>query len=231
MQLHYWAFVFLTLLLTAGLSYSTYATTRLLRTWQPLRNPLLEPAEMLVRVVLIVVCIGLGWFSGLPMATLGLTAPRLLIQLGAGLLVGIVLAGLLILATRWLVMHTGQRFYSTTLLDLIVPRTRRELAPVLVAMAFVVAVEELLFRSLLIGGLSPLAPQLLLVLLVGLLFGLLHSAQGAWGMVGASAAGIILGALFVTSGSLVLPLVTHYVVNAVQLTYAMCIERPGQRGL
>jgi membrane protease YdiL (CAAX protease family) len=85
----------------------------------------------------------------------------------------------------------------------------------------VVVLEELLFRSLLLAGLAPLAPQPLLLVAAGLAFGLMHSPQGAWGMIGAGLAGMGLGLLFLWAGSLVLPFVTHYVANVVQVGLAM----------
>jgi membrane protease YdiL (CAAX protease family) len=84
-----------------------------------------------------------------------------------------------------------------------------------------VLLEELLFRSLLIGGLSPLLPAPLLMVLVSFLFGALHAPQGLWGMVGAGAAGIIFGALFLAEQSLLAPIVAHYLANLVQIMLAM----------
>ncbi len=87
-------------------------------------------------------------------------------------------------------------------------------------MVTVVLLEELLFRSLLVGGMTPLLPGPLLVLSVGIVFGLLHSPQGTWGMAGAALAGVILGALFLLAGSLLLPSIAHYVANMVQVSVA-----------
>jgi membrane protease YdiL (CAAX protease family) len=64
------------------------------------------------------------------------------------------------------------------------------------------------------------APAWALVLCAGVIFGLLHLPQGAWGMTGAALAGVLFGALFLASGSLLLPLAAHYVVNVVQLGFA-----------
>ena len=216
----YLLFVVLTLLLTGWIGYNTYATTQLLRTWRPPSNPLLHPLETVVRLLLIAGCIALGWLSGLDWPVLGWTAPDPWAQIALGILIGATLGTLFLFATRWVVKHTGERYYSPLVLDLIVPKDRRELVLTALAMVTVVLLEELLFRSLLVGGMTPLLPGPLLVLGVGILFGLLHSPQGTWGMAGAALAGMILGALFLLAGSLLLPSIAHYVANMVQVSVA-----------
>ncbi|GIV77264.1 CPBP family intramembrane metalloprotease [Litorilinea aerophila] len=226
MPLRYWLFVAVTLGLTAFIGYGTYSTARLLRTWRPNRNVLLLPAENLFRLLLILVCGGLGQLSGLPHTQLGWTFPRAGDQVVLGISLGVMLALFFYGATRWLTARTGHRYYSPLLLEIIVPRTAWELLGVLLALIPVVLLEELLFRSLLVGGLLPILPAPLLVVGWGILFGLMHSPQGLWGMTGASLAGIFLGVLFLEQGSLLTPLVTHYVANAVQIWLAMGAERP-----
>jgi membrane protease YdiL (CAAX protease family) len=216
----YLLFVVLTLMLTAWIGYNTYLTAQALRTWRPESSPLLHPLETVVRLVLIAGCIGLGLLSGLDPAVLGWTAAHAGAQVVWGLLAGLALGVVFLLATRLVVKRTGQRYYSPLVIDLIVPRDRRELVLTTLAMVTVVTLEELLFRSLLIGGLTPLLPGPVLAVGFGMLFGLLHTPQGAWGMAGAALAGIILGALFLLTGSLLLPSVAHYVANMVQVGVA-----------
>ena len=216
----YLLFVVLTLLLTGWIGYNTYATAQLLRTWRPPSNPLLHPLETVVRLLLIAGCIGLGWLSGLAWSVLGWDASNPWMQVVLGVLGGAALGALFLFATRLVVKRTGQRYYSPLVLELIVPKDRRELLLTTLAMVTVVLLEELLFRSLLVGGMTPLLPGPLLVLGVGILFGLLHSPQGTWGMAGATLAGIILGALFLLAGSLLLPCIAHYTANMVQVSVA-----------
>ncbi len=220
-------FVLLTLLVTAWLGYNTWLTARLLRTWRPPGNPLLHPLETGVRCGLIAVCLALGWLSGLPAAVLGWRTPQPAAQIGWGVLAGVALGLLFLLATRWVVWRSGKRYFSPLVLDLIVPHNRREFVLTALAMVTVVLLEELLFRSLLVGGLTPLLPGPLLVLLFGLLFGLLHSPQGRWGMLGAALAGVVLGALFLLAGSLLLPGVAHYTANMLQLAVAFRLRQSG----
>jgi len=83
----------------------------------------------------------------------------------------------------------------------------------------VVAVfEELLFRAALVGALSagfPVSPWLLVVG-SSLAFGLGHGMQGYGGMVVTGGLGLVLGAAFVLTGSLLTVVVAHYVVNALE---------------
>jgi membrane protease YdiL (CAAX protease family) len=220
LTVRYSLFVVLTLALTGWIGYNTYATARLLRTWRPPSNPLLHPLETLVRLLLIAACIGLGWLSGLAWQVLGWTFASTWTQIVLGVLGGVALGAIFLSATRWVVKHTGERYYSPLVLDLIVPKDRREFLLTTLAMITVVTLEELLFRSLLVGGMTPLLPGPVLVVGVGILFGLLHSPQGTWGMAGAALAGIVLGALFLLAGSLLLPCIAHYVANMIQVSVA-----------
>ena len=129
-------------------------------------------------------------------------------------------------ATRWLVRRTGGRFYSTTLINAIRPRSGGELLLVLLALVSAVMLEELLFRSLLLGGFAPVLPRWILLIGASIVFGLLHSPQGVWGMFGAALAGFFFGALFYWYGSLLAATIAHYVANAVQVVVAMRLEQP-----
>jgi membrane protease YdiL (CAAX protease family) len=246
----YILFLILTVGLTAALGLATVATTRLLRTWRPQHNPLLLPGEIALRLVLIAVCAGLGWLSGVPAAMLGWQLTHWPRDLLLGMLVGLALAGAFSISTRWVVARTGHRFYSPLLTDLLAPRSGGELVAMTLALIPIVLLEEVLLRSLWIGGMAPLAaggavfPAGASVLPAGtamlpagaavwwlvaasaLLFGLMHSAQGAWGMAGAGLAGLLFGVLFVATGSLLLPVVAHWVADVAQVA---ALPRAGVR--
>jgi membrane protease YdiL (CAAX protease family) len=221
MTTNYWIFFTVTLALLAFIGYGTFASARLLRHWQPDRNLLLIPAENLVRLGLIALAVMIGQVSGVGAASLGWTVTPLWSQLLGGLVWGILLAGLFYGATKWLLEHSGERYYSAVVIKAITPRNSKELVLVLLAMVPVVLLEELLFRSLLIGGFRAVLPVPLLLIGWSIIFGLLHSPQGLWGMIGAGLAGLLLGVLFLYSGSLLLPLVAHYVTNSIQVVQAM----------
>jgi len=77
--------------------------------------------------------------------------------------------------------------------------------------------EELMFRGFLLYYLSTYLPQLNTperVLLVSLSFGLGHIYQGWIGVAGAGTLGVILAGLYLTTGSLFLPVVIHAAVDA-----------------
>ena len=93
-------------------------------------------------------------------------------------------------------------------------------APVLLALFPAVLVEELLFRSLLLGGFRQFLPVWALVVSTALLFGWMHSPQGHLGMTMTAAVSLLLAGLFLWRGSLLSPLVAHYVVNLLQLLVA-----------
>lgn len=217
MTVHYAIFLIFTLALTGFLGYATFATARLLRTWRPEENLLLFPQENALRVLLVLVCAGLGLLSGVGPSALGWQWINWRADAALGLGIGLALAAGFYAATRLLLRLGGGRFYSPSVLEILLPRDAREFWLVLLAFIPAVLVEELLFRSLFIGGLSPLLPPLALVWATGVVFGLLHSPQGVWGMAGAGLAGVIFGLLFVNTGSLVAPLVAHYVANSVQI--------------
>ncbi len=220
MTIRYAIFLLVTLALTGFIGYGTFATARLLRTWRPERNLLLLPQENALRVLLALACIGLGLLSGVEQTALGWRWENWQTDALLGLGIGLALAFGFYAATRLLLHLGGERFYSPSLLEILLPANRREFWLVLLAFIPAVLVEELLFRSLFIGGLSPLLPPLLLVIGTGIAFGLLHSPQGIWGMAGAGLAGVIFGLLFTATGSLVAPLLAHYVANSVQIGIA-----------
>lgn len=225
MSAAYWIFVFLTLGLIGFVGYGTFRTADLLREWRPEGNALLMPMDVIFRLVLLLVCVALGLLSGVDRATLGWQAPHLREQVTWGAAWGALMALIAVSVTHFLVRRTGERFYSSVIIELIVPKNAREAFLVLLALVPVVVLEELLFRSLFIGGLSLLLPVAMLVICGGAMFGLLHSPQGIWGMIGAALGGLAFGWLFVAWESLVAPTVAHYVANVAQIGVAMWLLR------
>jgi membrane protease YdiL (CAAX protease family) len=220
MACYYPAVVLLTLLLVSFVGYGTYRAAKLLPDWPLDQNPLLHPIETAMRFFLILVCIGLGLLSQLPWATLGWHMPRPLNQILWGIIWGLVIAAIYIISTRWVMMKSSGRYYTPTVVRVIVPRSSTQLAAVAVVMVSVVLLEELLFRSLLIGGFSPLLPEWLLLAIGGVIFGLMHSPQGSWGMAAIAVGGVALGLMFLGEQSLLMPSVAHYVANMAQIIYA-----------
>ncbi|MFW5965127.1 MAG: CPBP family intramembrane glutamic endopeptidase [Halodesulfurarchaeum sp.] len=102
---------------------------------------------------------------------------------------------------------------------LLSPKSALEWGLLLTVLVPLVALsEELLFRGLLIGGVSEalgVAP-LVMVLPAGVLFGLAHAAQGRAGVVTAACIGVALGVGFVVTDSLFTVVFAHYVVDVVE---------------
>ncbi|WP_323674946.1 CPBP family intramembrane glutamic endopeptidase [Halorubellus sp. PRR65] len=108
---------------------------------------------------------------------------------------------------------------SEELRELLAPTSRRGWVVLLGGvLPIVAAFEELLFRGVLVGALATgfgVSPWLL-VLVSSVLFGLGHGAQGRLGVLVTGTLGVVLAAAFVLSGSLVVVVVAHYLVNALE---------------
>ena len=128
------------------------------------------------------------------------------------MLSGLVLSGFLVLTSRLASTH----FAAARRLENDLRPFAKALSPgeILVLAGLSSLGEELLFRGLLTPWLG--------VFLSSVAFGLLHQMRGRsrWVWVGwATAVGLLFGALFAVTGSLVGPLIAHAVVNAVNLAH------------
>ena len=214
------AFVVGTLALTAFIAWATYRSAQMLKHIEVDFNLLLLPAENLLRVGLIVICLILGWTSGLSREQLGWISRAPLADLAIGAGIGVLLQATLNTLTDWTIGRFGQHIYSPVVVLSILPRSRDEWAPVLLALFPAVLIEELLFRSLLIGGLAVVLPVPWLMLSTALLFGWMHSPQGQLGVAMTTVVSLLLAGLFLWRGSLLPPLTAHYMVNLLQLIIA-----------
>jgi membrane protease YdiL (CAAX protease family) len=207
------------LLLVTFLSWSTYQSGKILKDHPPDTNLLLSTPENVARFVLIGLCIGLGLASDLDLTRLGWTLADPLGSLFKGAILGVAVQLPLSWLTRAVVSRLGASadIYSPVVVRLILPKTRHE--AVMVALAFLPAVvmEELLFRSLLVGGFSVLFNPWILALVWAMVFGSMHLPQGSLGMIATSFIGFILGAAFIVSGGLLAPVAAHYVINILQV--------------
>ncbi|MBM3128127.1 MAG: CPBP family intramembrane metalloprotease [Chloroflexi bacterium] len=209
-----------TLLLLAFLAWGTWRTALALREMTPDFNLLLLPAENLLRVGLIGVCLGLAWISGQSFAQFGWQSLDLSRDLLAGCFVGIVGALSVPRLTRGAIARFGAAIYSPIVVKSILPRNSREWFLVPLALIPAVLLEELLFRSLLLGGFGAFAPPLALAFIWSILFGAMHLPQGALGIVVAAALGLVLSILFLATQSVIAPFIAHYAINLLQLVWA-----------
>jgi uncharacterized protein len=140
--------------------------------------------------------------------------------LWGGLAAGLALALSLMVLGYATVHYWGQGVHSPRIVRYILPVNRREWVGVSLALLPAAALEELLFRSLPLAGLSWLISPWILLWPLALFFGLLHWPQGWWGVAGTTLAAIALSLLFLATGSFWIALVAHYVANLVQLLIA-----------
>jgi len=162
---------------------------------------------------------GLWWFE-IPGTAVGITAdpwifglPAVLLGLGFGLALWLgneVAAGL---------ADAAGATYDEAVRSMLAPDTFGGWAVLLgLVLPTVAVVEELLFRAALIGvpaaalGVSPWV----LAGLSSIAFALGHGAQGRVGIVVTGVLGLVLAAGYVLSGSLLVVVVAHYVVNAME---------------
>lgn len=205
------------LLFTGFIAWMTYRSHLLLKEIQPDFNLLLSVPESIARIVMVGICLLLAWLSGLSIIELGLTVGDLWWSIGLGLAVGVITELVVNVVTSQLIKHIGRHIYSPWLIRNILPHHQREW--VLIALAFIPAVgmEELLFRSLLIGGFKAIIPLPLLIIGTSIVFGVMHQPQGKLGMAVAGVINILFCILFIWSGSLLVTFVAHYTVNLLQI--------------
>jgi membrane protease YdiL (CAAX protease family) len=213
-------FVLGTLALLAFLAWGTWRTALVLRTITPNFNLLLLPAENVLRVGIILLCVFLARLSGQSLAQFGWQSLDLSRDLLAGFFIGVVVALSMPPLTHWAIARFGAAIYSPIVVQSILPRNRREWFLVPLALAPAVFLEELLFRSLLLGGFGSFAPPILLALVWSIAFGAMHLPQGALGIIVAAALGLLLSVLFLATQSLLAPTLAHYFINLLQLVWA-----------
>lgn len=213
-------FVLGTLLILAFLAWGTYQTAGYLRQFPANVNLLLLPAENILRMALLFVCLWLGQVSGLPYAQLGWMSFDPQRDVAVGLFAGTFLAVFLPPFTQWAVKRFGRQVYSPVVVRSILPRSRREWLFVPPLLFFAVLLEEFLFRSFLLGGFGSFAPPVLLALIWSIVFGAMHVPQGALGVLVAALLGLLLSGLFLATMSLLAPLIAHYMINLLQLIWA-----------
>ncbi|WP_224332533.1 CPBP family intramembrane glutamic endopeptidase [Haloprofundus halobius] len=159
-----------------------------------------------------------AWVAEIPASAFGVTAATTdLTALSVGVAFGV---GLYVL--NELAATVGERFDlggGEALREALAPDSAGGWAVLLlVVLPIIAGFEELLFRGALVGVLSigfGLSPWLLAVL-SSVAFGLGHGAQGPVGILVTGAIGFVLAAAFVLTESLLVVVVAHYLVNALE---------------
>lgn len=170
-----------------------------------------------------------AWFYfGRPVAALGFTAPG-----GANFWIG---AALLLLVVAFLVRslrsakgmsdeEKGRQAASLGDLVHFLPHTDRDYRSFVGVSITAGIVEETIYRGFVFWYLAHYLPLWAVVAVSSLAFGLGHSYQGIGGVVRVSLVGIAMGAFYVLTGSIWLPILGHALLDIVQGATLMEILR------
>ena len=163
--------------------------------------------------------VGAAVYTAIPAAALGIEFSAAYLE--TGLVVGTA-AGIGVYIANELAAATATRFgfdHDETLRELLAPDSIGGWLVLLLAVLPIIAVfEEFLFRAALIGvpaagfGLSPW----LLAVGSSIAFALGHGMQGSVGVVVTGLLGFVLAAIFIVTGSLLVVVVAHYLINALE---------------
>jgi len=209
-----------TLVLTTALMYLTAVTAAVLQRGPLPFNPLLHPLENAFRLLLLGVCLLLVWISRLPLERFGFVSFSFRRDVATAVLVGLGIAWSLNAVSRLILPEAPSGFYSKNALQSVRPRSPQELVGVCLVAVPAALLEEVLFRGIWVGGFSAWLPPLLLIAVSAALFGVMHLAQGTWGVIATGLMGALLGAMFVWTGSLWFVLGVHWTINANQFVVA-----------
>ncbi len=204
---------------------------------QPLPSEFeLTPKALLTNVgltqgLVLGIILAAAWYFSIPKAAFGVTDEATnsgLPAVVAGVLFGIVLWVGNELATT--VADAVGAAYDETVRELLAADTPGGMVALFVVVLPIIAVaEELLFRAALIGvpaagfDISPW----LLAIVASVAFALGHGAQGRVGIVVTGLLGFVLALGYIISGSLLLVIVAHYVINALEFFIHEYLEREG----
>lgn len=150
------------------------------------------------------------WFSGLLSST-GALIPGLALALAAVLIVGTVVA---VLLARRSLLADGEDVPTIGDIGALLPRNRRELLYGAGLSLNAGIFEELLFRLGVPALVFAITGSAIVAVVGGvLLFAALHSYQGVPGIAGALIIGTLLMLLYLTTGSIVVPIVAHALLD------------------
>lgn len=171
------------------------------------------------------VCLAVVLIPGLELAQLGLRAPDLASRLGAvtnstvaGMLTGILVGAIAVaFITRRALKNTSKvALAGSDALDPMMPRTARGRWWWGGLALSAGVTEEIVYRGLAILALALVFPQAsstAIVIAAAALFGLAHLYQGWVGVLMTGAVGFVLGNLYLSTSSLVIPMVLHVLVD------------------
>lgn len=163
----------------------------------------------------LVVLVAAAWYTDVPASALGASASTGAVVLGVGFGLALSLAN----AAAGMVARGLGHAPSRALRELMVPDSAGGWVLLLgVILPLVALFEEVLFRGVLVGALTTgfaVSPWLLAVV-SSVAFALGHGAQGRAGIAVTGLLGFVLAAGFIATGSLLVVVVAHYLVNALE---------------
>ena len=169
---------------------------------------------------IVLVLLAAVWFDfGRPISDLGFVMPG-----GPGFWIGVAICIALIgylwhswrRAKAWSAAEKSRCAESFGNLVVFVPHTRRELHNFYAVSITAGIVEEIVYRGFVIWYLGQFMPVWGAVVVSSVAFGLGHSYQGASGALRTGLVGLALGALYVASGSIWLPIIAHVLLDVLQ---------------
>ena len=169
-----WLFFAGLAILMALVAVGTVRTGQLLRTWTPPYNLLLSLPDNGLRLALMALSAAWGAWVGPGAEALGWRTTYWRPDTALGAVAGVILAGGLALIGKAVEQRWGEAVSDTKMLRCILPASSSEWPGVLLALLLAAALEELLFRSLPLGGAAAVGtrkrPPLFVALAAGALF-------------------------------------------------------------
>ena len=156
------------------------------------------------------------WYAGRSLSPLGLALP-----MGIRTLVGVVLTAVLLglLAMQWRAISRLEgsgldrlRRQVVSVAELM-PHTEQEYRWFKILSVTAGICEELVFRGFMIWYLAHWMPMWLAAIAGGVVFGLAHWYQGTAGVIKTGITGIVMGMLYVATGSLLWPAILHAAID------------------
>jgi membrane protease YdiL (CAAX protease family) len=226
----------------AAIGYAAYITLRLRTTRKRLkaklsgpnlgRSILLEHKDFAFRVMSVVTLITALLISQIPLQQVGLASHSVIEDLFIGAGLGFVLRRVLNFTLSRIYVVDSKETRCNLLLKGILPRSSLKkwllLTVVLPVGGFL---EELYFRGILIGGLSPFVGLYVAVMISILFFAFSHLVQGKLGLLGSGLSGAVLAIVFLWRNSLLPLFVAHYVGDAEPLSKLSMFRQLDMRAL
>jgi membrane protease YdiL (CAAX protease family) len=176
--------------------------------------PMVAVATILQDTALLLLIFFFVWRNGEPFSSLGWSLGRAWRE---------VLLGVVLFVPMVLLIHLVESLLRSTGLSVpeaapsyLIPSGVMELALAMVFLVVVAVSEEVIFRGYLVLRFSHLLQKPgAAVLLAAVVFSLGHGYQGTGGILGVWVLGVIFGAVYLWRGSLIAPMIMHFLQNFV----------------